>query len=368
MRNEQDTAKRVKYWVNAGDFLAWHLTGELITDPLNAGKCLYDDRGYADEMLGLAGLKTGQLPSVAPIGTVVPMRREFMSMYGMPDDAVFVLTSYDAICAVLGGTDGAEGSACDVSGTVTSIRMLVPQAHSVHAPALCQAIGVEGLHVVGCSNNLGGGIVEWYKPFIRADVANDVYAQMDAEGRNSPAGARGVIFLPYLMGERAPFYLPEARGTFFGMGRETGPADLTRAVLESTAYVARDLVDVLRGQGVPVSSLTVSGGLARIDLVNQIKADVSGIPVRVPENFESTAMGAFLLTAVAARIYPGMQAASRAVRFRQIIQPNFDNHAIYTKAFELFRQINQALLPSYALHAELRRLGAGFSKATLSNL
>lgn len=367
--NDPDTAGKVKFWVNAGDYLVALLTGELVTDPLNGGKCLYDGATYNHPVLREASLDSALLPRVCPSGTAIPTRREPHLSGGLPEKCRLVLSSYDAICAVLGGGGGDSGNACDVSGTVTSVRMLTASDAPVKPPLLSQPLGSEGLRVVGCSNNLGGGIVEWYKQFVRIDAGGDVYAQMDAEARLTPPGAHGVIFLPYLMGERAPFYLPQARGCFFGLGRETGHSEMTRAVLESTAFVTRDLVEALRDQKMPVESITVSGGLARVDLVNQIKADVLSLPVRVPENFESTAVGAFIMTAVAAGYYPDLRAAvATVVRFRQIIQPSADNHEVYAKSFELFRQINRVLTPVYSRHAELRQLGAGYSRATLSNL
>lgn len=368
-RAEPETAKLVKYWVNAGDYLVGLLTGQLLSDPLNAEKCRYRDHMYDEAVLDAAGLKVQMLPRVVEIGTLVPLSREFVQRYGFSEQAELVVTSYDAICAVLGSSDGAEATACDVSGTVTSVRIALSRAQNGSFPLLSQNIGGGGLCLVGCSNNFGGGIIEWYKQFLRVGSLGDVYAQLEAEAGLSAPGAQGVIFLPYLLGERAPFYEPLARGTFFGMSRETTPSDLTRAVVESTAFVTRDLVGAIQSQGIQVDRLSVSGGLARIGLVNQIKADVTGLPVYVPENFESTAVGAFLLAGAAIKLFPNLRsAAAKVVKFRHIITPNEELHALYGRSFCLFKEINQSLGACYRRHAEIQRHTSSYRKVTLSNL
>ena len=367
-RAEPETAKQVSYWANAGDYLVALLTGRLVTDNLNAQKCHYREKGYDESILEVAGLSQPMLPEVVKIGTKLPLEDGFVRQNGFPARSELIVTSYDAICAVLGSTDGAATTACDVSGTVTSVRVLAREPRVVKSPLMSQSIGGDGISLVGCSNNLGGGIIEWYKQFLRMESSGDVYAQLEAEATLSSAGAQGVVFLPYLLGERAPFYKPNARATFFGLSRQTTPADLTRAVCESAAFVTRDLIGEIQSQGIEVHTLSVSGGLARLGLINQIKADVSGLPVHVPENFESTAVGAFLLVAVAVGIFPDLRVAARVIKFRYIIQPNPEYHALYEKAFALFKEINRGLGPSYELHAEHRRLSSSYRKATLSNL
>jgi xylulokinase len=111
--------------------------------------------------------------------------------------------------------------------------------------------------LVGASNNLGGGIIEWYKQAFFGKENGDVYSKMENQCQMSKVGAGGIIFLPYLLGERAPFINPDARGSFFGISRNSTITDFTRAVFESTGYVTKDLMDLIENSGFPIESITV---------------------------------------------------------------------------------------------------------------
>jgi sugar (pentulose or hexulose) kinase len=368
-KHEPAVAAGVRCWLSAGDYLTFVLTGRLAVDPLNAEKCFHADNDYCVEALKLAGLSPEMLPEVVPMGTRVPLRPDVSQRYKFSNNAEFIVTTYDAICAVLGSSDGSSIDACDVSGTVTSVRVLLPEARPVERPLLCQQLPHLGRYIVGSSNNLGGGIIEWYKQFRGSGVGDDSYALLESQAESAAAGAGGVIFLPYLLGERAPFSAPCARATFFGLSRETNPADVTRAVFESTAFVTRDLLEAMTVQGLRIQSLTVTGGLARIGLISQIKADVTNLPVNVLENFESTSVGALLLIMLAVGWQDSLEkAARRILRVSQVIQPNAERHALYNRSYSLFKKVNDSLTSCYQLHSELSRQNVQYSKASLSNL
>lgn len=357
--NEPETFSDVRYWVGAGELINLIFTGSVFTDPLNASKAFYDDKnGYDKALLAEVGLDIDVLPEVKAIGYELPVKEDIIKKYKLGADCKFVLTTYDAICAVIGSSNGESYNACDVSGTVTSVRMLHDkELLSTDPILLVQPIEFLNKYLVGSSNNLGGGIIEWFKQAFYDSDSDNPYFQMDNQAQQSSVGAGGVVFLPYLLGERAPFISPNASGSFFGVNRSTTLKDFTRAVFESAAYVTRDLMELIEKTGISIQSITVSGGLARFDLINQIKADVCNKPVYVVDNFESTSIGAFLLMALSQHRFQNLkEGLKKVVKIRKVIYPSDKNSQLYDNYFKLYKDLNTSLTPLYDKHKSIKDL------------
>ena len=192
---------------------------------------------------------------------------------------------------------------------------------------------------------------------------------MENEASLSEPGSKGIIFLPYLLGERSPFMNKDVRGTFFGIDRNTTISDFTMAVFESTAYVTNDLLNLIRDANIETKSLSVSGGLARFDMINQIKADVTNLPVHVIDNFESTAIGAFILLRIYLKDYNNVyDAAKDFVMVRKVILPNKRNVKIYEDAFELYKNINMRILSLSQEHVKFTKKIESYSSRIVRNL
>lgn len=338
-----------RWFATPNDFLAFRLTGELVTDPHNASKYFHDlgDGGYPIDLLRAVGIGPERLPSVTDDGGALPLRSEIRSRFGLRDDTRVVLSTYDAICAVYGAGVTEVGEACDVSGTVTSFRAVTdlpirdPSGRLFFAPHIHP-----GYFLAGGSNNLGGGVVEWAKQLLYADEP-DPYATMELEARDAPPGAGGITFLPYLLGERAPVWDANARGVFFGLGRNHGRGDLIRAIFEGVAYSVMDIADRLSELGVGVERVSASGGMARLEPIRQIKADMLGVPLRLTEELETTALGAAMLAGVHARCWDSLQEAIGAcVRFSHRYEPDPGRTDMYRDFFGVYR----------ALYSQLRHL------------
>ncbi len=372
-KNEKELFDKVDYWLGAGEFFNYFFTHNFFTDSLNASKGFFNGISYELDLLNSLEISSSSLPVVKEIGYTLPVCSEVIFNYNLNPDVQFTLTTYDAICAVIGSSDGKKTTASDVSGTVTSVRILAektPQDQVLNnSTLLYQPIKEINKIIIGSSNNLGGGIIEWYKQAFFKDYNGDVYSQMESQANSSTIGASGIIFLPYLLGERAPFVDLDAKGTFFGAGRGCDQKDFSRAVFESTAFVTRDLLDSIRINGFNVETLTVSGGLARFELINQIKADVCNVPVNVLENFESTSIGAFLLMALFSKEFSSYEeACSTVIKVRKILIPRKINHQFYTKSFYLFKDLNLHLTPLYKTHKLLNSPKHSFESRTLQNL
>lgn len=370
-RNKSKTFDNIKHWMGAGEFLNFYFTGEVFTDSLNASKALHENGSYLKNVIDAVDLDINTLPEVKDIGYQLSILDGVKNEYSFASNCKYVLTTYDAICAVIGSYDGEKNTACDVSGTVTSVRVLSDSGlnDGCKGSILSQQLGNYNKYLIGASNNLGGGIIEWLKQAFYDEKDKNVYYIMENNAHEISLGANGILFLPYMLGERSPFKSPNARGVFFGIDRGSTIKEFSRAVFESTAYVSNDLLQLIISNGVQIDSMSVSGGLARFDLINQIKADVTNKKIKVIENFESTAVGAFILLMVTLKKFNSIEeAASKIIKVRKIINPSAENHSIYSEFFDFYKKLNEQLLPMYNEHLHLKKQIQSFSSETISNL
>lgn len=349
--------EQARWMISVNSFMVAQLTGRACTDELNAEKTGWDSDAQAwnTRALEIAGIPASMLPDVLPVGSCVgPLTRGALQHLGLPaDQQIFChLSSYDAICALFGSGVSGEGEAADVSGTVTSLR-----AVSRTKPAggdgsiFIQRERSNGLYIVGGSNNLGGGIIEWARQSFYAQETHP-YELMTTEAESCPPGAEGLLFLPYLLGERAPLWDSNLRGVFFGMERHHTRRHFIRAIFESTALGLVSLKEAVEKQVGPIRSITASGGMARIPLINNIKADVLGTEIRVLDEFESTALGAWLLCAVARGLYPDLAAARHVVELRQVVVPNARRAAIYREISAFSKDLLAGMQPFFTRRRE----------------
>ncbi len=368
--NDLSTFTKIKKWLGANEYLNYYFSGHIVSDPLNAAKAFYSDGSYMTDVLQSIGLDSNILPRVVPIGTKYSVKKSILSEYGFNDHVEYIITTYDAICAVIGSDSGQKGNACDVSGTVTSVRLMTDKGGSgENGKLISNRIDLINKYVVGSSNNLGGGIVEWYKQAFFPGKGSEVYSELITGAGSVPAGSGGLLFLPYLLGERSPFNQPDSTGSFFGITRTTNVNHFTRAVFESTAFVTRNLMQLIVDEGYQIDSISTSGGLARLDIINQIKADVCNKPIHVVENFESTALGALILMSLANKLYKHIFEAQREiVKVRKIIHPSSQNVKVYEKYFQLHNQLNRRLKSFYSEHKVIANGDIMKLSSTLRNL
>jgi xylulokinase len=212
--------------------------------------------------------------------------------------------------------------------------------------AFCHA--VPGLwHVMGVMLSAGGSF-----GWLASTLGKSEEHLSDAAER-SPAGAGGLIFLPYLSGERTPHADPLARGAFVGLTSGHGPGDLARAVMEGVAFGLRDCLELVRGLSLPIEEVRLIGGGARSPLWRQIVADVFGLPILGLEAEEGAAYGAALLAGVGAGVWRDVSAACRAaVRTAGRVEPQPGAVPLYDEMYGRYRDVYPKLRDSFAaLHA-----------------
>ena len=342
-------------FLSPNDFLIAKLTGKYVTDVFNAQKFLCTPEGYPENLLCELGISPQRLPQIMDmgsyIGTLFPKTAEEL---GLHSEVKVMLTTYDAICSFFGSGVSQEGDASDVSGTVTALRALSFRDDLKHSGKIfmmpCRQYS---MNIIGGSNNLGGGLIEWVRQCYYMNEAYP-YEIMEKDAYDSGTGAGGLIFLPYLLGERAPIWDNYARGVFFGLERTHTRKEMTRAIFDSTGFITLDMINAIEETGLNVKTIRLSGGLTRINLVSQIKADITGRDVMVLADFETTAGGAAIIALAGAGYYRNIHEASEAFScVRMVVHPVKSIHDKYMELYSLYKNVYACLKPMFLERADI---------------
>lgn len=204
---------------------------------------------------------------------------------------------------------------------------------------------------------VSGGNLRWWRDHFGADERaseargdGDAYDLLSRDAAEVPPGADGLVFLPCMQGAMAPEWNGAARGVLYGLTLAHTRAHLTRAVLEGSAFALRDILEAMVAAGLNVQKLTIVGGGAKGALWRQIKADVTGLPVRVPRSVETTATGAAILAAVGSGLHGSVAEAVRAfVAYQpEEHEPDLQHQEAYEESYRRYRDVYFALKPVFA--------------------
>jgi len=342
-KNKPSLYKKTKYFLSINDYLNYKLTGVVITDNFNACKCHFDTNRwqYPLGLLKAAGLSVSAFPEVQKPGYVIGcIKSELSKRFNLDKNIPVVLSTYDAICAFFGSTSGKNNVACDMSGTVTSVRISVRKKTNTNFENLFNySLKSHEKNIVGASTNLGGGLIEWAKQTFYAGE-NNPYELMEKEASESLLGARGLIFMPYLLGERAPLWDDNVRGIFFGIERFHTRRDFIRAIFESAAFITNDLIREMKKNKIKVKKIRLSGGLSRIGLISQIKADVTGKKVELLNETETTSIGAVFFLLLGKKVYSDLKSmVPKFIKVRKVFKPDNARHKNYKKFFNFYKKL-----------------------------
>lgn len=187
----------------------------------------------------------------------------------------------------------------------------------------------------------GGGALKWFRNELAPELS---YDELTALAEGVPAGAEGVCFLPYLAGERSPIWDPDAKGVFYGLTFDKKQEHFVRAVLEGVAYSLAHNLETAYEAGVTVEAMNAQGGAANSALWTQMKADITGLPINVPDSDTASALGACMLAGVGVGVFSDYgEAVSRTVTFRRRYEPDPERLHAYEKTKRLYRQLYKDL-------------------------
>lgn len=343
-----------RYFLLPGSFLAYYLTGEIAVDYSNASSTLLLDV-RTKEWSGIMGQAFGMdLTRLAALGaaatTLGQLRREVAEQLGLSPETAVMIGCGDEYAACLGAGITQPGLVADIAGTAEPVcaasrELVFDSSHLVETH--CHAD--PDLWLLENPGFVSGGNYRWLRDQF---AQGQTYAMLDEEAALIPPGAEGLTFLPSLMGALAPTWNEAARGTFAGFTLAHTRGHFARAVLEGSAFAVHDITRQMQASGLHLHELRVMGGGAKSRLWNQIKADVTGLQVSVPEITETTALGAAFLAMVGIGAYATFSEASEhIVHIRERVDPDPAAQTIYEEAYERYRQTYFALLPVFEARA-----------------
>ncbi len=330
------------------DYAVLRLTGTLSSEHSDASATwLYDvpGRSWSPDLIAACGVALDQLPPLHESAAIVgELRADSASELGLPAGIPVIAGAADQAALLTGAGVITPGTGAITIGTGGQITVVSDQPRvdpELRLNTFCHALP-ERWYTMGAILN-GGIALRWWRDTIDPTGAL-AFDTLIAEAEAVPAGADGLIYLPYLAGERTPHMDPHATGAFIGLTQSHTRAYLTRAVLEGVAFAFRDCLMTLHATGPVPSQFVIGGGGAQGSLWRSILASVLGVTLQTLDGAEHTATGAALLAGTAAGVFADVQAAiERGVHYGALEEPNPVDQPVYAATFERFRALYPAL-------------------------
>jgi len=365
-RHEPENFARMRKFLLPKDYVGLKLTGEIAMDVNDAsGTALFDvkRRKWAEGLIAELELPLDVFPKVLESPEVRgEVTAEAAELTGLRKGVPVVAGAGDQGAAGVGAgvvEEGVVSVNIGTSGVVFTNSDAYRFDPKGRLHAFCHAVPGKW-HLMGVMLSAGGSL-RWFRDKLGqlerglADLLGvDPYDLLCREAEQVPPGSEGLVFLPYLAGERTPHADPYARGVFFGLSLKHGRGHIVRAVLEGVCYGLRDSLELMLALGLKVREVRVLGGGARSLLWRKILADVFGADVYTMEVDEGSSFGAAILASVGTKAYATVRDAARSmVRTKEVVKHDPANHELYTKYYALYRELYPALKNLYRRLAEL---------------
>ncbi len=352
--------QRTAQFLPPNTYVNAQLTGEVAVDHSSAGNIggVYDiaRRAWSDEALAMLGIPRSMMPDrlVESSEVVGGLRPEWAARLGLPAGLPVVAGGVDAAVATLAAGAAAPGRHVAMIGTSMCWGTVRPSVDARHGLVAMPHVfeGAKDLYVFGGAISAGASVTWFLETFCQAEIAaaradgRDPHALLEKDAGPLPPGAEGLVFLPYLMGERSPVWDAQASGCFVGLGLHHGRPHLYRAVLEGVAFALRHNIEAgLRGAARLDERLIVVGGASRSDLWMQIVADITGRPVwTIAEDVEAS-LGAAMLAAYGTGVIDADTVRRGWVAPVERALPDPGARAAYDALFESYLALYPALKP-----------------------
>lgn len=374
LRNEQpDLFKQARWFVGIKEYVIYKLFGVLQEDYSIANATgLFNifNMDWDDQALEVAGITRDQLPKlVDTTDQITGMKADYAGVIGMDANTPFVMGASDGPLANLGVNAIDPGVVAVTIGTSGAVRVVTDKPKiDPKGRVFCYYLSKDHWVVGGPVNN-GGIVFRWVRDQLFApekltaeQMHVDSYDLLTEIAEKIPAGSDGLIFHPFLGGERAPIWDANARGSFFGLTRTHSRAHMVRAALEGIVYNLYTVMLALEEVVGKPSSIQATGGFARSALWRQMLADIFEQDVTIPESPEGTALGAATLEMYALGMIDDLSVVKNFIGVANVHHPNPDTYSAYRALVPIYIRLSRQLQSEYKNIAEYQRTHVNVSK------
>jgi xylulokinase len=357
--NEPELYEKAAFMLHAKEYIILKLTGEAVTEYSDGSSTNLLDIGkkkWSDELLDAFGIRKSLLPDLHPSTHIAGrVTTEAANLCGLMEGTPVVIGGGDGSCACVGAGVVREGKAYNVVGSSSWISMAASEPYFDPEMRTFNWVHLdENLYTPCGTMQAAGYSYAWFRDALCGEersagklAGKSAYRLIDAQVNESPAGAGGLLFLPYLLGERSPLWDHDARGAFVGLGISSKKGDMARAVLEGVAFNLRMILEIL-GNYTKVGDLVMIGGGTKGDVWLQILADVWRHPLMVPQYLEeATSIGAAICGGIGIGAYPDFLVAEKFNPPVRVIEPDESKSDIYDKLYKIFGEAYLRLKPIY---------------------
>ena len=341
-------------------YIIQQLTGSCVIDhSLSSATGMLDihKKQWDKTALQYAGIKATQLPDAVPIdycpGKLLPQYRVSL---GLPAVTKILVGSSDGCFATLGAGVWGEQKATITIEDSAAVRVIGTRVLHDKKQRLFNYVLDDTHYVSGGPSNSGGIVFEWFaKQFGDFRDAYDIETcikELIADAATVEPGSEKLLFLPYLLGERAPIWNANARGVFFGVNINHERKHFARAVIEGILFQMFSIMKMLQEHR-DIKQISINGSFASMPFCTQLIADIFNLPVYASTNASSVSMGAFLLSATDIGLYQNIEAAARSVTLSEAYKPNKYNNSIYAGYYAVFENLITKLTPDFEALAKL---------------
>lgn len=348
--NDQERFVQTYKFISVKEYVTKQLTGEYVIDHSIASSTgLFDIHklNWHQESLDFAGISADRLSEpVSVFNDDLILKKEYCVTLGLSQKTKLIIGSSDGCLATLGAGIIGEGKATITIGSSGAVRVAGRQVLRDEKQRFFNYLLTDGYYISGGPTNNGGVVFEWFarqfgdfsEGLEFEDVLNDLF-KIAAQVKS---GSEGLLFLPYLLGERAPLWNANARGMYFGLNINHEQKHFVRATLEGILFEMYSIGKILETHR-NFEDIYINGAYASLPLWTQILADMFGKTVHINDNHDSVAMGAALLAFTKLGVYSNLEEAAATVKSIETYEPNLKNHDNYMKYFKIFERLSHKL-------------------------
>lgn len=348
--NDQERFVQTYKFISVKEYVTKQLTGEYVIDHSIASSTgLFDIHklNWHQESLDFAGISADRLSEpVSVFNDDLILKKEYCVTLGLSQKTKLIIGSSDGCLATLGAGIIGEGKATITIGSSGAVRVAGRHVLRDEKQRFFNYLLTDGYYISGGPTNNGGVVFEWFarqfgdfsEGLEFEDVLNDLF-KIAAQVKS---GSEGLLFLPYLLGERAPLWNANARGMYFGLNINHEQKHFVRATLEGILFEMYSIGKILETHR-NFEDIYINGAYASLPLWTQILADMFGKTVHINDNHDSVAMGAALLAFTKLGVYSNLEEAAATVKSIETYEPNLKNHDNYMKYFKIFERLSHKL-------------------------